>query len=75
MAENTQWEYRIDIIGSAWRGPKSENIEAYLNELGIEGWEVINLHQPQNSNKIWITIKRPLTTAARRQRSRPENQW
>jgi len=74
MIENTQWEYRIDVVGSAWRGTKPETIEEYLNELGIEGWEVINLHQPENSNKIWVTIKRPLTTATRRQRSRPEYQ-
>jgi len=75
MIEKMQWEYRIDVVGSAWRSPKSENIENYLNELGEEGWEVVNLHQTQNSNKVWITIKRPLTAAARRQRSRLESQW
>ena len=75
MIEKLQWEYRIDVVGSAWRSPKPENIEDYLNELGEEGWEVVNIHQPHNSNKVWITIKRPLTTDTRRQRSRPENQW
>ena len=75
MAENTQWEYRIDVVGSAWRSLKPENIEVYLNELGAEGWEVVNLHQPQNSNKVWITIKRPLTASVRRERTRDGLEW
>ena len=70
MAEKIQWEYRIDLVGSGWRSPKPEEIEEYLNELGEEGWEVVNLHHPHSSNKVWITIKRPLTSATRRQRSR-----
>jgi hypothetical protein len=75
MSEQTQWEYRIDVVGSAWRSSKPEDVETYLNELGMEGWEVINLHQPENSNKVWITIKRLLTTSERRRRSRPGVEW
>ena len=75
MAENTQWEYRIEIVGSFWKGSKPEEIEDYLNQLGEEGWEVINLHSPENSNKLWITIKRPLTTSIRRERTRSGFDW
>ena len=75
MAEQTKWEYRITEVGSFWKGTKPEDIEDYLNQLGDEGWEVINLHHPENSNKVWVTIKRPLTTTTRRHRSLPGEEW
>lgn len=75
MTENTQWEYRIEVVGSALRSLKPENVEQYLNDLGLEGWEVVNLHHPTNSNKVWITIKRPLSTSTRRRRSQPDEEW
>ena len=75
MAEKIQWEYRIDVFGSVWRGLKPENVEQYLNDLGLEGWEVVNLHHPHNSNRVWITIKRSLSDSTRRRRSQPDDQW
>ena len=70
----TQWEYRIEKYGSAWRSPKREDVEAYLNALGDEGWEVINLHHPHSSNQVWITVKRPMTSTRRRRRL-PGEEW
>jgi hypothetical protein len=75
MSENTFWEYHIEVIGSSWRGLKPEVVTAALNEFGEMGWEVVNLHQPQNSNKMWVALKRPLSHGSRRQRSRPEESW
>ncbi len=42
------WEYKIidsaDVAsGGMFKGRKREDIEVYLNELGNEGWEIINL--------------------------------
>lgn len=71
MDETVQWEYRVEIYGSALRGSKSEEIEAYLNEWGEEGWEVISVQQHYGSSKMTIVAKRPLTTSARRRRSMP----
>jgi len=75
MVDNIQWEYHIEVLGSVFKGPKPELIAASLNEIGEAGWEVVNLHQPTNSNKIWVTMKRPLRVSARRQRSRSEDMW
>jgi hypothetical protein len=75
MTKLIQWEYRIDEVGSFWKNTKPEDVEDYLNQLGEEGWEVVNLHSPQNSNKLWVTIKRPLTPTARRERSRSDFEW
>jgi hypothetical protein len=75
MADNSQWEYHIEVLGSVFRSPKPEVIEASLNEIDEDGWEVVSLHQLNNSNKIWVTMQRPLTPSIRRQRNRPEDSW
>jgi len=71
MVDTVQWEYRVEIYGSTWRGLKSEEIEAYLNEWGEEGWEVISVDGHSGSNKMTIVAKRPLTASTRRQRTLP----
>jgi hypothetical protein len=69
--EFKQWEYRVQTIGSMF-GTKDENIQATLDEWGMEGWEAINVFTPENSGKITIVAKRPLTELVRRQRSMPQ---
>jgi hypothetical protein len=68
--EFKQWEYRVQTIGSMF-GTKDENIQTTLDEWGAEGWEAINVFTPENSGKITIVAKRPLTELVRRQRSMP----
>jgi len=68
--EMNQWEYRVQTIGSMF-GTKDEQIEATLDEWGIEGWEAINVYTPYGSGKVTIVAKRPLTDRTRRARSRP----
>ncbi len=66
----TQWEYRVLTIGGAF-GTKDEDIEATLNEWGLEGWEVTQVYTPSQSNKVTMVAKRPLTAGSRRMRSMP----
>ena len=67
MADKTLWEYRVVGIGSVW-GAKGEQIEARLNELGLEGWEVVTAMLPHNGGKLVAIAKRPLSPAERRKR-------
>ena len=69
MAETTQWEYRVQTIGSMF-GTKDEDIEETLNEWGEDGWEAINVYTPEGSGKVTMVAKRPLTEQVRRSRSR-----
>lgn len=71
MSDQNLWEYRVVTVGSFWQGPKEEELEARLNELGLDSWEVISIHAPANTNKLTIVAKRPLTAAARRRRTVP----
>ena len=57
--QNTQWEYFVETVGSAFSGPKDEALEEILSELGADDWEVFSLEHLPNSPKIRITAKRP----------------
>lgn len=71
MADEYQkWEYRVQTIGSFF-GTKDELIQTTLDEWGEEGWEAVNVFTPENSGKITIVAKRPLTERVRRMRSMP----
>jgi len=72
MAEEfKQWEYRVQTIGSLF-GTKDELIQDTLDEWGEEGWEAINVFTPENSGKITIVAKRPLTERTKRMRNLPQ---
>ncbi len=70
MADQTQWEYRVQTIGGTF-GAKDELIEATLNEWGEEGWELVQSHRPDRSSKVTLIAKRPLSRSARRARTLP----
>jgi hypothetical protein len=69
MAEQTRWEYRALVVGNLF-GTKPADLEAKLNELGMDGWEVIHVYNPYGSGQTTVVAKRPLTDTARRRRRR-----
>jgi hypothetical protein len=72
MAEQTlQWEYRVLTVGNAFSGAKDGQIEATLNEWGLEGWEAVNVYALTNSPKVTLVAKRQGSAASRRLRSMP----
>ncbi len=71
MAEEKQWEYLSLTLGSFLSFWKDEQITEKLNELGEQGWEVVNVYLLENTRKSRVIAKRPLTTTVRRQRSLP----
>ena len=71
MAEQIkQWEYRVQTVGRAF-GTKDEQVQATLDEWGMEGWEVISVYMSHTTGKVTIIAKRPLTDRVRRLRSWP----
>jgi hypothetical protein len=70
-SETNQWEYRVRTFGTFIRGAKDEELEAILNEWGMEGWEVISARGIENTSKVTILAKRPLTASVRRRHTFP----
>lgn len=75
MTKTPQWEYRVETIGSAFKSPKAEEIEALMNAWGEDGWEVISINIHPSSGKVTLVAKRPLDTSTRRRRSLPSTDW
>ena len=71
MVEMMQWEYRVEIVGSSLSTMKNEALEAVLNAWGEQGWEVMAVFLLQNSNKMRLIAKRPLSLTTRRRRNWP----
>ncbi|MFH1909073.1 MAG: DUF4177 domain-containing protein [Chloroflexota bacterium] len=69
MTDTNQWEYTVFSLGNIWRGPKEDELEVMLNELGLEGWEVVGTYVI--TDKVTLIAKRPLTASTRRMRSLP----
>lgn len=69
--EIKQWEYRVQTVGSFFGGVKADELEQLLNDWGEDGWEVISTHLLENTSKINVIAKRPLTRDVRRARSLP----
>jgi hypothetical protein len=69
--ESVSWEYRVQIFGTFWSSVKPEEMEKELNEWGQEGWEVVSSVVVENTNKITVIAKRPLSNKVRRMRSMP----
>ncbi len=67
----TQWEYRVQTVGSIWSGVQADELEALLNEWGEAGWEVVSTHVLPQAPKINVIAKRQLTDRAKRARSMP----
>ena len=71
MSELIQWEYHVLTVGSFFKGVKDNELEALLNDLGEEGWEVVGFRTIENSNQSQIIAKRLLDRTSRRWRSMP----
>jgi hypothetical protein len=71
MAEPTHWEYRVITLGNIW-GTKPTDLEARLNDLGAEGWEVIHVYNTYGSGATTAVAKRPLSDTALRHRRRAQ---
>ena len=66
MEQLPRWEYKVHTFGGAFSGPKDEELEAELNQWGVEGWEVVAATMPDNSSKVKVIAKRLNTRPARR---------
>ena len=69
--EVPQWEYQVVSLGSIIRSPKDDELEILLDEWGQDGWELISAVRGENTNRLTLIAKRPLTRSSRRRRTMP----
>lgn len=62
------WEYRVETLGSIWRGPSREEMEALLNGANAEGWELVTAVNVASSNRIHVFLRRAIPARSRPRR-------
>jgi hypothetical protein len=65
------WEYRVHSVGGILRQAKPEQLAEILNQAAAEGWELTHMVPQENSNAVWLVLRRPSTTRTRRESSWP----
>jgi lipocalin len=65
------WEYRVQSVGGILRQPKPEQLSEMLNQAALEGWELTHMVPQENSNALWLVLRRPSTSRTRRETSWP----
>jgi hypothetical protein len=71
MANNLM--YRVEVIGGGLRGANPEQLEALLNELAGEGWQLHSFSLQPNSNRLWVVLS--TSDGARGPRIRQKKGW
>ena len=65
------WEYSVQSVGGILRQPKPEQLSEMLNQSAQEGWELTHMVPQENSNALWLVLRRPSTARTRRESSWP----
>jgi len=65
-----RWEYKVQVLGSFWRGARAEDVQEFLTQVAEDGWEPLELTTMQNSSKMMLILRRPTETAGRKRQAK-----
>jgi len=57
---NERWTYQVIDIKLRLFGNTTELVQAELNRVGLQGWELVSVTQPNNVQPIRLFLKKPL---------------
>jgi hypothetical protein len=60
------WQYQVEQFGSALKPAKPEEIEVFLNEAALEGWEPSHIASMSNGSKLLVVLRQKMEGRARR---------
>ncbi len=55
---NPQWEYKVIDLPLDLFGKPGERLQQTLNELGLEGWELVSTLRPSAADPTRLFLKR-----------------
>ena len=53
-------------IGGVLKGAKPEQLTEVLNRAAADGWELTHMVPQENSNGLWLVLRRQTTARTRR---------
>ena len=57
---NDRWTYQVIDIKPRLFGNTAELVQAELNRVGLQGWELVTVTQPNHAHPIRLFLKKPL---------------
>ena len=63
------WEYKVEQFGTAIKSAKPEEVEVFLNEAAMEGWELGQVASMSNGSKLVVILQRRLVEKSRKRKS------
>lgn len=65
------WEYRVEALGGALRGARTEELEALLNLAARESWEPAHiLPHGSSGGRYWVVLRRSTVCSETRRKSK-----
>ena len=59
MASN-RWSYQVVEVKSSFMGSTQEAAQERLNQLGLQGWELVAAVQPHRFNPVQLYLKKEM---------------
>ena len=60
------WQYQVEQFGTALKAAKPEEVELFLNEAALEGWELSHTASMSNGNKLLVVLRHKMKGRDRR---------
>jgi len=57
---NDRWSYQVVEVKPRFLGSVLEPVQERLNQLGLQGWELVAAIQPQPFRPVQLYLKKPL---------------
>jgi hypothetical protein len=57
---NDRWSYQVVEVKPRFLGSVREPVQERLNQLGLQGWELVAAIQPQPFRPVQLYLKKPL---------------
>ncbi len=55
-----RWAYQVVEVKSGFFGLKREAVQERLNQLGVQGWELVTVTQAGHLQPVQLFLKKPL---------------
>jgi hypothetical protein len=55
-----RWSYQVVEVKATFMGRTREAVQEKLTQLGMQGWELVSVAQPQRFAPVQLYLKKPM---------------